>query len=55
MSRLESAFSYFDTDHSGFITIDEIKQFLTDGQDTNESIKQLFDQVDVNGDGNISK
>lgn len=55
MSRLESAFGYFDIDHSGFITIEEIKQFLTDSQDTTESIKRLFDMVDKNGDGCISK
>jgi Ca2+-binding EF-hand superfamily protein len=42
MNSLESAFSYFDIDHSGSITIDEIKKFLNEGQDTNESIKRLF-------------
>lgn len=55
MTRLEGAFNYFDIDRSGFITIEEIKQFLNDSEDSTESIKRLFDQVDVNGDGRITK
>jgi calcium-dependent protein kinase len=55
MKLLENAFSYFDIDHSGYITIEEIKQFLNDSADTTESIRKLFMQVDVNGDGRISR
>ncbi len=55
MKLLDSAFSYFDIDNSGFITIEEIKVFLNDSQDTTESIRNLFLKVDTNGDGHISK
>lgn len=55
MKLLENAFGYFDIDHSGFITIEEIKMFLNDTEDSTESIRQLFSQVDVNGDGRISR
>lgn len=54
-NRLENAFNYFDIDHSGSITIEEIKQFLNNSEDTNDSIGKLFREVDVNGDGNITK
>lgn len=32
--RLENAFSYLDTDHSGYITAEEIKPFLDDSEQT---------------------
>jgi Ca2+-binding EF-hand superfamily protein len=32
--RLENAFNYLDADHSGFITIDEVKSFLDDSSET---------------------
>lgn len=55
MNKLENAFTYFDIDHSGYISIEEIKVFLNEQQDTNESVKRLFDMVDVNKDGKISR
>ena len=53
--RLENAFDYLDADHSGFITIEEVKAFLDGTTQTSEQIKQIFDEVDENGDGEISK
>ena len=53
--HLEKAFQYFDIDHNGSITIDEVTQFLEDSNQTADSIKRMFDLVDKNGDGNISK
>ena len=53
--RLENAFDYLDADHSGFITIEEVKAFLDGTTETSEEIKQIFDEVDANGDGEISK
>ncbi len=50
--HLERAFSYFDIDHSGFITFEEIQEFLVD--DTDEVIK-IFKEIDENGDGEISQ
>ena len=49
--HFEQAFSYFDIDNSGAITFEEISQFLDDGS----NLKELFNAVDKNGDGLISK
>jgi len=32
--QLENAFAYLDTDHSGFITIEEVKAFLDGSEET---------------------
>ena len=53
--QLESAFSYLDTDHSGFITFEEVQAFLDGTEQTSEEIRQIFREVDENGDGSISK
>ncbi len=53
--QLENAFAYLDTDHSGYITIEEVKAFLDGSEETGEEIKQIFQEVDQNGDGQISK
>lgn len=53
--RLEDAFNYLDSDHFGFITIDEVRSFLDDSDETSDEIKQIFKEVDINGDGQISK
>ena len=53
--RLENAFNYLDSDHSGYITIEEVKAFLDGSEETGDEIKKIFDEVDVNGDGEISK
>ena len=44
--RLENAFNYLDADHSGYITIEEVKLFLDGTTETSEEIKQIFDEVD---------
>ena len=48
------AFDYFDIDHSGGISYEEIAKFL-DGQESQEAIKAIFCDIDSNGDGNISR
>lgn len=53
--QLESAFSYLDTDHSGYITFEEVQAFLDGTEQTSEEIRQIFREVDDNGDGSISK
>ena len=53
--QLENAFAYLDTDHSGYITIEEVKAFLDGTEETANEIKGIFDEVDKNGDGKISK
>ena len=55
---LRFAFRYFDKDGSGEITFDEIeaifKESITDKTKVHESLKKIIDEVDTNGDGNIS-
>ena len=48
----EEAFEYFDIDNNGSITFREVEMFLeTDRQEA----QQIFQEVDANGDGLISK
>ena len=44
-----------DDDHSGYITADEILEFLDKSERTVEEVKNIFLKVDKNGDGKISK
>ena len=45
----------FDKDGGGSISTDEIKQVLSFGQNLDEAvIQQIINQVDANGDGEIS-
>lgn len=45
----------FDKDGGGTISIDEIKQVLSFGQNLDEEVvAQIIKQVDENGDGEIS-
>jgi len=54
-NKLQSAFKMFDKDGGGSISIDEIKQVLSFGQNLDEDvIKKIIDQVDADGDGEIS-
>jgi calcium-dependent protein kinase len=54
-SKLQTAFKMFDKDGGGSISIDEIKQVLSFGQNLDEEvISQIIKQVDANGDGEIS-
>lgn len=52
--HLEAAFKLFDLDNSGYITVDELKEVLGDGNAFADGIwKDLLKQVDLNGDGVI--
>ena len=53
--HFEQAFQYFDIDHSGVITFEEIVHFLEDTKESEESIKRIFREVYENNDGHISK
>ena len=53
--KLHAAFKMFDKDGGGSISTDEIKQVLSFGQNLDEAvIQQIINQVDENGDGEIS-
>ena len=56
---LKFAFNYFDRDSSGDITFEEIKKrFIQNTKNTNpkvdKELKEIFDSIDINGDGSIS-
>ena len=56
---LKFAFNYFDRDASGDITFEEIKKrFTQNAKNINEEVdlelKEIFDSIDINGDGSIS-
>ena len=56
---LKFAFNYFDRDSSGDITFEEIKKrFIQNSKNTNpkvdKELKEIFDSIDINGDGSIS-
>ena len=51
--RLKQAFDVFDIDLSGFITTDELKRVMNLKQEEDEW-KRLIDEIDDNGDGEIS-
>ena len=54
-NKLQSAFKMFDKDGGGSISIDEIKQVLSFGQNLDEEVvKKIINQVDADGDGEIS-
>ncbi|CAG9313838.1 CDPK1_15 [Blepharisma stoltei] len=52
--RLLAAFESYDKDHSGKITVNELKWLLDDGdEDTDYIWKEILEEVDLNGDGEI--
>ena len=54
-NKLQTAFKMFDKDGGGTISVDEIKQVLSFGQNLDEEVvNQIIKQVDENGDGEIS-
>lgn len=54
-NKLQTAFKMFDKDGGGTISVDEIKEVLSFGQNLDEHIiQQIINQVDANGDGEIS-
>ena len=50
--KLKAAFKMFDTDNSGSISPQEIKDAL--GQLDEKLVQSIIDEVDANGDGEIS-
>ena len=55
--NLKYAFHYFDKDHSGFLSPDEIKEILGlnyDNDECNKLVNDIIKDVDINGDGQIS-
>lgn len=54
-NKLQTAFKMFDKDGGGTISIEEIRQVLSFGQNLDEAvIQEIIKQVDANGDGEIS-
>ena len=56
---LKFAFNYFDRDASGDITFEEIKKRFTQNAknintEVDQELKDIFDSIDINGDGSIS-
>jgi calcium-dependent protein kinase len=57
---LRFAFNYFDRDHNGNITFDEIKNLFYQNEQNKKSskarehLKKCFDEIDVNKDGELS-
>ena len=55
--NLKLAFENFDKDHSGFLSPDEIKEIFgltNNDENTNKILNEIFEDVDINGDGMIS-
>ncbi|GAB2230543.1 hypothetical protein Droror1_Dr00014813 [Drosera rotundifolia] len=53
--HLYKAFQYFDTDHSGFITRDELESAMREyGIADDDTIKEIISEVDSDNDGKIS-
>ena len=55
--NLKYAFEYFDKDHSGFLSPDEIREVLglnDENEETNRLVNEIIKDVDINGDGQIS-
>ena len=52
---MQRAFSIYDKDGSGSISVDEIKDILGVGKQIPEEVwKQVVSEVDENGDGEVS-
>ena len=55
--NLKYAFDYFDKDHSGFLSPDEIREVLgltEQNEETSKLVNEIIKEVDTNGDGQIS-
>ncbi|KAK3032389.1 hypothetical protein RJ639_037107 [Escallonia herrerae] len=53
--HLYTAFQYFDKDHSGYITMEELEQALREfGMDDGRDIKEIISEVDSDNDGRIN-
>jgi len=52
--KLKAAFSVYDKDNSGSISIEEIKSVLGYGKDISEEVwKSVVADIDANGDGEV--
>lgn len=51
--NLEAAFQAFDKDHSGSISIDEVRQMLGDSVPDAASFEAMIKEVDADGNGEI--
>lgn len=54
MIKLRNAFRALDTDNSGTLKISEIKNAFKDLMLTEEQISQVFNEIDLNHDGEIN-
>jgi Ca2+-binding EF-hand superfamily protein len=52
--NLEAAFALIDTDRSGGISREELSKFMGVGLTSEKLFTNLFSEIDVNGDGEIS-
>ncbi|KAI8010977.1 Calcium-dependent protein kinase 19 [Camellia lanceoleosa] len=53
--HLYKAFQYFDTDNSGFITMDELESAMKNyGMGDEDTIKEIISEVDTDNDGRIN-
>ncbi|KAK4275457.1 hypothetical protein QN277_018537 [Acacia crassicarpa] len=53
--HLNKAFQYFDKDHSGFITVDELETAMKEyGMGDEGTIKEIISEVDTDNDGRIN-
>lgn len=53
--HLNKAFQYFDKDHSGFITMDELEMAMKEyGMGDEGTIKEIISEVDTDNDGRIN-
>ncbi|KAB1215199.1 Calcium-dependent protein kinase isoform 2 [Morella rubra] len=53
--HLFKAFQYFDTDNSGFITMDELEKAMKEyGMGDDDTIKEIIAEVDTDNDGRIN-
>ena len=46
---------YLDSDHNGYITPDELKEFLDNSEETSSEIMKAYKEADRNKDGRISR
>ena len=50
---LAFAFNFFDTDHSGFIKVEQIKIYFVNQNVSEDVFIKIFEEIDTNGDGKI--
>jgi Ca2+-binding EF-hand superfamily protein len=55
VDEMITAFQYFDKNHDGFISVNELKFILTSNGEkmSNDEVKEIFQMCDLNNDGKI--